>query len=109
MTDAAPAPRRRRLPKHWVRAIAWVTGTATFVTGWGTLVASPRPSAAAPPRARTRRPVIIVRKITRRIVIKDPRPVAPVVSAPTWSGPAQVAAPPAPAPPPPTTTGGSHP
>ena len=72
MTDAAP--RRRRLSKGRVRAVAWVAGGATFVTGIGILGAAPKPVAANASSARVprSRPDVIVRRVVRRVILTDP-------------------------------------
>lgn len=116
MTERAPrAPRAKRWSRGRVRALAWITGLATFLTGVGVLGAAPMPDQPAlasdsrwSPRTR-----VVVRRITRRVVIVDPAANAPVtyVPAPTTTssgstgsaGASAPAAPPA-APPP---TGGS--
>ena len=102
-----------------MRALAWVTGLATFLAGVGVLGAAPEPD--QPARAsdgrlslKTRpKPQVVIRRITRRVVFVEPAIDAPVtyVSAPTTTstgstGSAGASAPaePPPAPPP---TGGS--
>jgi hypothetical protein len=79
MTDAAPS-RRARLSKGRVRAVAWVTGGATLVTGIGILGTAPKPasSIAAPEPQAKQRPVVIVKKVLRRVIITDP----PAAAAP---------------------------
>jgi hypothetical protein len=108
MTEA-PA-RRKRLSKGRVRAIAWVAGGATFLTGWGVLGMAPKPaSSAGETPTRQRRPVV-VHKILRRVIVIDPVPGAPVRSVPVPSagGGTTGGGVSAPAPrPPTTTTGGS--
>ena len=110
MTDA-PA-RRARLSKGRVRAVAWVVGGATFLTGIGILGVAPKPaSSSAPAReSRSRRPVL-VHRILRRVIVTEPAAGAPVrvlpgsVSSGGSTGGASSA--PAAAPAPQTTTGGS--
>jgi hypothetical protein len=100
--------RRKRLSKGRVRAIAWVTGVTTFLTGWGILGIAPKPAASADAaKTRPTRPPTVVHRILRRVVIVDPASPAPVrfVDAPGAGGPAAGGG--APAPPPATTTGGS--
>lgn len=114
MTDA-PA-RRRRLSRRALRALAWVAGGLAFASPFAALTASPRPAVAAD-AARPRR-VIVVRKITRRVIV-HPAPESPPVryvyvgggstgstptSATSSSGAPSAAAAPAPAS---TSTGGS--
>ena len=90
MTEHRHAAKPKRWSKGRVRALAWVTGAATFLAGFGILGAAPKPSAAnatdashqqKPPRQR-----IIVRKVTRRVVVVDPGVTAPVTFAPTTLG-----------------------
>jgi hypothetical protein len=100
--------RRARLSKGRVRAIAWVAGATTFLTGWGILGMAPKPAASADAASRAqRRPALIVRRILRRVVITDPASSAPVryvnppsTGASTGSGGSAPA-------PPTVTTGGS--
>jgi hypothetical protein len=111
MTESRdPAGRRRtRLSKGRVRAVAWVTGVTTFLTGWGILGLAPKESSSATTVTRASRPVIVVRKVLRRVIIPDPVASAPVryVTAPglstSSSGGASVSV----ASPPTTTTSGS--
>ena len=111
MTDA-PA-RRARLSKGRVRAVAWVAGGATFLTGIGILGVAPKPaSSSAPAReSRSRRPVV-VHRVLRRVIVTEPAASAPVRVIPGSAtsggstGGASSGAP-APAPAPQTTTGGS--
>ena len=109
MTDA-PA-RRTRLSKGRVRAVAWVAGGATFLTGIGILGISPKPASSAARPAKTKRPVVIVRTIVRRVIVTDPAPGTPVrvsqgSSAPGGSTGGASSSAPTPAPVT-TTTGGS--
>lgn len=76
MTDASAKagaqPRKRRLSKRALRFWAWFAAAVAFVSPWAVLGISPKPVATAAEQAR---PVVIVRKITRRVVIKDqPKP-----------------------------------
>jgi hypothetical protein len=121
-------PRRRRVSKRTLRVWAWVTGGLAFLAPFAALGASPNPATEV--AQGTRRPVLVVRKITRLVIVRDrpsPAPVryvsAPssgssstgtVAAAPTSGGdpggssPAQApAAAPPPPPAPTTTTGGS--
>jgi hypothetical protein len=75
--------RRARLSKRALRTLAWVSGGVAFLSPWAVLGLSPRPAAQAAP-TQTERPVVIVKKITRRIVVQDtatPAPVRYVVSS----------------------------
>ena len=44
MTEHRPSAKPKRWSKGRVRALAWVTGTATFLAGFGILGAAPKPS-----------------------------------------------------------------
>lgn len=68
MTERTAKP--RRLSKRALRAWAWIAGALAFFTPWAVLGVSPRPTASAAPAKQARR-VIIVRKITRRVIIQD--------------------------------------
>ena len=46
MTEHRHAAKPKRWSKGRVRALAWVTGAATFVAGFGILGALPKPPAA---------------------------------------------------------------
>ena len=109
MTDA-PA-RRARMSKGRVRAVAWVAGGATFLTGIGILGVAPKPASSSAPReSRSRRPVV-VHRVLRRVIVTEPAAGAPVrvipgsASSGGSTGGASSGAPAAPAPQ--TTTGGS--
>ena len=75
------AARRTRWSRGRVRGLAWATGVATFLTGIGVLGASPMPEQSSDRAAssRTERPRVIVRRITRRVVIVEPAERAPVI------------------------------
>ena len=122
MTEHRTSAKPKRWSKGRVRALAWVTGVATFFAGFGILGAAPKPSSAnatgpsgpqKPPRQR-----VIVRKVTRRVVVVDPVVTAPVTYAPSTStgdgsstagttstSGGTITAPPPPPPPPPPTSG----
>lgn len=115
MTERAP---RRRASKRALRVWAWVTGGIAFLAPLGALAASPGPPAADVAQGRPDRPVLVIRRITKRIVVREQPADVPVqyVYAPSTTssapGSTTVAAPAAPAPAPPpappaTTTGGS--
>lgn len=114
MTEHAPTKRPKRWAKGRVRALAWGTGAATFLAGIGVLGVAPKPAASAAPGGRLApRRQVIVRHITRRVVIVEPATSAPVtyVPAPTTQvgstgGSSGVVAP-APPPPLPPASGGS--
>ncbi len=78
MTDTAPR-KRTRLSKGRVRAVAWVAGGATFLTGLGIFGAAPKVASSieTSPRRPRQRPVVIVKKIVRRVIITD-APAAPI-------------------------------
>lgn len=100
--------RRRRLSRGALRAIAWVAGGAAFAAPFASLTLAPRPATA---QAEGDRRVIVVKKITRRVVVQA-APDAPQIryvyvgggsSGSSGGGSSAPAA----APPPATTTGGS--
>jgi len=107
MTDS---PARRRFSKRALRALAWVTGGLAFTTPFVALSASPRVATAE--GADGSRPVIVVRRITRRVVVHAAPETPPVRyvyvdggssgSSGASASSAAVAAPSAP-----TSTGGS--
>ena len=70
MTEPA---RRPRASKRLLRAAAWVAGGLAFLAPAAVLSAAPKPPADA--TAVGRRPTVVIRKITRRIVMT--RPSAP--------------------------------
>ena len=114
MTETAK--RRRRLSRGALRALAWIAGGAAFAAPFASLTLSPRPATAEGTGSAKGRRVILVRKITRLVVVRQ-APETPGVqyvyvgggsangsnSGP--SGSANVAAAPPPAST--TTTGGS--
>jgi hypothetical protein len=112
MTETARPP-RRRLSKRALRAWAWVAGAATFVSPAVALAVQPKPATAAHAPTRAPRRAVVVRKITRRVIVTQPaRPsgVRYVVvgggsSSSSSSGGGSASQPPAPASA--TTTGGS--
>ena len=55
MTEHRPSPKAKRWSKGRVRALAWVTGTATFLAGFGILGAATKPRPRTPPIDRQRR------------------------------------------------------
>ena len=78
---------RRRASKRELRAWAWIAGGLAFFAPWVALGASPKPATGAA-AATSDRPVVIVKRITRRVVIRDrptPAPVQYVVVAPSSS------------------------
>jgi hypothetical protein len=114
MTERTASKRPKRWAKGRVRALAWVTGAATFLAGLGVVGIAPKPAAsAAQGDHRAPRRQMIVRHITRRIVIVEPATSAPVtyVPAPTAqvgsTGVSSGVVAPAPPPPPPPASGGS--
>ena len=105
----ADAPRRKaRWSRGRLRTLAWTTGIATFLAGVGALGASPMPETVQPPRDRwVPRQRVVVRRITRRVVVVEPAASAPItyVQAPAVSSSSSSSGgTPAPSPPP---TGGS--
>jgi hypothetical protein len=111
MTDRSP---RRRASKGALRAWAWVAGGLAFLAPLTALGASPKP-AVGQASAGQRRPVLVVRKITRVVVVRERPSPAPVryvspssVSSSTPSTGAVAAQSTSnTAPPPATSTGGS--
>jgi hypothetical protein len=119
MTDPTP---RRRASKRVLRVWAWVAGGLAFLAPFRMLEASPKPPSDQAEAGRDHRQVLVVRKITRVVVVREQPAEAPVryVPAPSGSGSTPstgtTAAPssstsastaPVPPPPAPTTTGGS--
>jgi len=108
--------RRPRRSKRALRAWAWIAGALAFLAPWAAFGASPKPATAVAESAPKPRRVIIVRKITRRVVVQDQPANQPVQyvyvgggssgssSSSGSSGGGAVAAP---APAPTTTTSGS--
>ena len=78
MTDTAPRT-RTRLSKGRVRTVAWVAGGVTFLTGLGIFGAAPKVASSfeASPHRPRQRPVVIVKKVLRRVIITD-APAAPI-------------------------------
>jgi hypothetical protein len=112
MTDR-PRPASRRLSRRALRAWAWIAGLATFASPAAALAMQPKPSVAAAEAARTRRPVIVVRKVTRRVIVREPAASGGIRyvytgggSGGSSSGSSSAASAPVPAPAP-TSTGGS--
>ena len=82
MTEGA---RRPRASKRELRAWAWVAGALAFVAPAAVFGAVPKPPEDA---AASARPDVVIRKITRRIVITRPAPSPQVryVTGGTTSG-----------------------
>jgi hypothetical protein len=109
MTDAAP--KRPRLSRRALRAWAWIAGGIAFFSPWTVLGLSPKPAAGAEV-ARQPRQLVIVRKITRRVIIQDApksQPVRYVYAAGTPGSSASGSSGSSSGSSAPTTTGGSHP
>lgn len=105
MTEAPVKPARsRRLSKRALRVWAWIIGTAAFASPWVALGLSPKPSTASASPA-SKRPVVIIRKITRRVIVRSSPKPAPVhyvyAGGSSSGGSVSLAASPT------TTTGGS--
>lgn len=109
MTEAA---RRRRLSRGALRALAWIAGGAAFAAPFVSLTVSPKPATAAGSDEAQGRRVIVIRKITRRVIVRQaPDPTVQYVyvgggSSSGSSSSASAGAAPAPAPAT-TSTGGS--
>jgi hypothetical protein len=113
MTEPRPA-KKRRWSRGKIRALAYASGLLTFVAGLGVLGYAPHPATAqSASGAREQKPrrTVIVRRITRKVIIVDqPVASAPVSYTPTYSSSGTTVSNPAPvAPAPAPTTGGSHP
>lgn len=70
MTESAS--RKARWSKNGVRALAWITGGATFLASGAVLAGVPKPgsaSAAKPRKAAHRK--VIVRHVTHRVIVYD--------------------------------------
>jgi hypothetical protein len=105
MTDGSTkAAKRPRLSKRVLRAWAWIAGATAFFSAWAAIGLSPKPAVSA--AGTVNRPVTIVRKITRRIVITNAPKPAPVHYVYVGGGSSSSGGVSAPAPAP-TTTGGS--
>ena len=103
MTERVP---RARATRRELRAWAWVAGSLALVAPWAAITGSPPPAAAG-----GERPVTVIRRITRRIIITHPAQpagvryvyVTPSGSSSTSSSGSGSSS----APPPATSTGGS--
>jgi hypothetical protein len=74
MTEARE--RRSRLSKRALRVWAWIAGGVAFFSPWVALGLAPKPTGqVTSPKARQ---VIVVRKITRRIIVQDAAKPAPI-------------------------------
>ncbi len=77
MTEKAERVGRRRASKRELRVWAWLAGGLAFFAPWAALGASPKPATNVA-AGKAERPVVIVKKITRRVVITDRPASAPV-------------------------------
>ena len=68
--------RRPRASKRELRAWAWVAGALAFLAPAAVLGAVPKPPQDA--ANERQRPTLVIRKITRRIVVTRPSAAAPV-------------------------------
>jgi hypothetical protein len=75
-TRMTEAGRRPRASKRELRLWAWVAGGLAFLAPAAVLGAAPKPPQDAARAAE--RPRVVIRKITRRIVITQPAASAPV-------------------------------
>jgi hypothetical protein len=99
MTDRT---RRPRASKRELRAWAWVAGALAFLAPAGVLGAVPKPP--QDPASPKQPPTLVIRKITRRVVVTRPSAPAPIRYIPGGSasaGTSSVSSTPA------TSTGGS--
>jgi hypothetical protein len=69
MTESAM---RRRLSRGALRALAWIAGGAAFAAPFAVLTVSPKPATAEPGSGGQGRRVIVVKEITRRVVVQQP-------------------------------------
>ena len=109
MTERSP---RARATRRELRAWAWVAGGLALVAPWAAIAEPPQEA-----RARGDRPVVVVRKITRRVIVTHPAEPAGVryvyVNGPSSGGSSSGSVVAAGgsgsggAPPPATSTGGS--
>lgn len=60
----------KRASRRELRAWAWIAGTLAFVAPWAAIAANPKP-ATADAGEPEHRPLVIVRRITRRVVVRD--------------------------------------
>ena len=101
MTEAGHGrPRQPRLSRKALRTWAWTAGAIAFFTPWAVLGGAPKPADASQPSSPRR--VIVVRRITRRVVVHERAESAPVRYVYTGGGGSS-----APAPAPVSSTGGS--
>ncbi len=77
MTEQAEKVRRPRASKRELRAWAWVAGALAFLAPAAILGAVPKPPQDAAASTR-QRPTVVVRKITRRIIVTKPSAPAQV-------------------------------
>lgn len=112
MTERAP---RRRASKRELRAWAWIAGGLAIFAPWAALGASPKPAPTVA-EGPDERPVVLIRKVVRRVVVRHQPAQAPVQYLYTGGGSSAsngsngvgtVNAAAAPPPPPATSTGGS--
>lgn len=75
MTETAGQARRPRASRRELRAWAWVAGALAFLAPAAVLGAVPKPPA---PASAAQRPTVVVRKITRRIIVSKPAAPAPI-------------------------------
>ncbi len=80
-----PRERRSRLSKRALRVWAWIAGGLAFLSPWVALGLSPKPAAqtGTAPKARQ---VVIVRKITRRVIVQGGAKPAPIRHVTSSSG-----------------------
>ena len=108
-------PRPRRLSRWTLRALAWIAEALAFLSPFAGLTISPKPATAEQSSGDGARRVIVVRRITRRVIVQpapERQPVRYVYvgggssggSAPASGGYVSSAVA---APPPATSTGGS--
>jgi hypothetical protein len=68
-------PRRKRLSKGALRALAWVAGGAAFAAPWGALAVQPKPAVASAQPAQQ----VIIHRIIRHVYRQAPVKAQPKV------------------------------
>ena len=69
---------RRRWSRRTLRALAWVSGGLAFLSPFAGLTISPKPATAEPTSGDAERPVIVVRRITKRVIVRPAPQQQPV-------------------------------
>jgi hypothetical protein len=93
---------RRVASKRSLRIAAWGSAFAAFASAWGVIGSLPKPEPAVALERAQPRKLVVIKQVTRRIVVQDPVPAPPTVTF--VPGPVSTSGPP-----PATSTGGSAP